>query len=208
MKSDKQFWDSKAKMYEYTIKFLDARKPYKLMYKFIKDGLTKGMQVLEVGTGTGLVAREVHDKVKSIEATDFSEEMIKQAKSIEHSSKINFSCADIFALPFDDNKFDTVIASNILHIIPTPEKAMLEIKRVLKPKGLLIAPTFLWEELSLIGKIQKKIMIKKKFPLYSQWNEQSFKKFISNNGFKVKTFQKIKASFALACVIAENIDET
>ncbi|PIE79893.1 MAG: methyltransferase type 11, partial [Candidatus Delongbacteria bacterium] len=110
---------------------------------------------------------------------------------------------DIFDLPFDENQFDTVIAANILHIIPTPEKAMAEIKRVLKPGGLLIAPTFLWKELSLFGKIQKFLMMKKDFPLKSDWSEETFKSFINDNGFAITKFHAIKSSFEIGCVAAE-----
>ncbi len=200
MNNDKQFWDNSANKYD---KMFKVYKPYQAMYAFIKEPLKSNMQVLEVGTGTGLVAREIAEKVQSVEATDFSEKMIAQANNIEHASNINFSCADIFKLPFDDAKFDVVIASNILHIIPKPEKAMEEIRRVLKPNGLLIAPTFLWKELTWIGKMQKFIMVKKNFPLQTEWSEQSYKDFITNNGFEITTFKKLKASFAISCIEAK-----
>ncbi len=200
MSTDKQFWDKMSGKYQ---KMFGIYKPYDKMYEFARDSVSENMVVLEVGTGTGLVAREIADKVQSVEATDFSDQMIEQAKLIKHASNVNFSCADIFDLPFEDNRFDAVIASNILHIIPSPDKALAEIKRVLKPKGLLIAPTFLWKEISFLGKIQKFIMMRKNFPLQTEWSEQTFKDFINNNGYSVKNFKKIKASFAIGCVCAE-----
>ncbi len=202
MTKDKKFWDSKAKAYNKIIKLLSS-KLYPLIYEFIKESLTKDMKVLEVGTGTGLVAREIADHVERIEATDFSEEMIDTAKSDKYPANINFSCADIFDLPFEDNQFDAVIASNVLHIIPEPEKAMQEIRRVLKPNGLLIAPTFLWKELSLFGKIQKFIMLKKNFPLKTDWSEETFKSFINDSGFTITKFKMIKSSFGIGCVVAK-----
>ena len=39
--------------------------------------------------------------------------------------------------------FDAAVISNALHIMPEPEKALAEIRRVLKPGGILIAPTFM-----------------------------------------------------------------
>ncbi len=204
MESHKKFWDSQAKNYDKVIKIL-TRNQYSLMYEFIEEPLTKDMQVLEVGTATGLVAKRISNQVKSIEATDYSEKMIETAKKSEYASNINFSCANIFELPFDDNKFDTVIASNILHIIPEPDKAMQEIKRVLKPNGLLIAPTFLWNKLTFFGKIQKVFMTLKKFPLKTGWNEETFKKFIIKNGFSIKTFKSIQKRFTIGCVVAEKL---
>ncbi len=203
MKKAKQYWDKKAKSYDKIVKIL-SNNQYKIMYDFIREPLTNNMHVLEVGTGTGLVAREIANKVKNVEATDFSDEMIAQAKSIEHSANIHFSCADVFSLPFDDNLFDVVVAANILHIIPNPEKAMQEIKRVLKPNGLLIATVYLWKELSLLGKIEKFFMMKNNFPISMELNEKEYKDFINNNGFSVTKTKKIKASFAIGCVIAES----
>ncbi len=200
--SKQQFWDKQAKRYDKLVKLLTGNQ-YKAMYKFIKAPLTKDMTVLEVATGTGLVAKEIADRVKSIEATDFSEKMIATAKKSGYASNINFSYADMFDLPFEENQFDTVIASNVLHIIPHPEKAMAEIKRVLKPGGLLIAPTFLWKKLSLFRKIQKFFMILKKFPLNAEWNEETFKNFINDNGFTITKFQTIKSNFTIGCVVAK-----
>ncbi len=202
MTNDKTFWDAQAKRYDKIVKVL-FNKPYEMMFEFIKQPLTGDMQVLEVGTGTGLVAKEISDKVKSVEATDFSEEMIAVAKSAEYASNINFSCADIFDLPFENHQFDTVIASNIFHIISQPEKALQEIKRVLKPEGLLIAPVVLWKGLSFFGRIQKFLMKKKNFPLQTEWSETTYKNFINNNGFTITKFKKIKATFPIACVLAE-----
>ncbi len=199
--NDKKFWDSQAKTYDKVVKLL-TRNQYDAMYKFIKAPLTKDMIVLEVATGTGLVAKEIADRVKSIEATDFSEKMIATAKKSEYASNIKFSCADMFDLPFEDNSFDTVIASNVLHIIPHPEKAMAEIRRVLKPNGLLIAPTFLWKKLSFLSKIQKFFMLLKNFPLNAEWNEETFKSFINDNGFTITKFQTIKSNFTMGCVVA------
>ena len=52
-----------------------------------------------------------------------------------------FSCR-ICCLSYADRSFDAVIVSNALHIVPQPEKALAEIRRVLKDDGVLIAPTF------------------------------------------------------------------
>ncbi len=205
--NDKKFWDSQAKTYDKVVKLL-THNQYEAMYQFIAEPLRKDMEVLEVATGTGLVAKRMSEYVKSIEATDFSKEMIAMAKKSEYASNIHFSCADMFNLPFKNNSFNTVIASNVLHIIPEPDKAMAEIKRVLKPNGLLIAPTFLWKELSFFGKIQKFFMMLKNFPLKTEWNEVTFKKFITDNGFEITTFKLIKTSFNIGCIVAKNIEMT
>ena len=68
--------------------------------------------------------------------------MIAEAKRNNRSAKLHFSVQDMFRLPYADQSFDVVIVSNALHIVPQPEKALIEIQRVLKDDGVLIAPTF------------------------------------------------------------------
>ena len=74
--------------------------------------------------------------VKLLEATDFSEEMIRQAKAKTHSSRLHFSVQDATSLPYAEETFDAAVISNALHIMPEPEKALAEIRRVLKPSGI------------------------------------------------------------------------
>jgi ubiquinone/menaquinone biosynthesis C-methylase UbiE len=54
---------------------------------------------------------------------------------------IDFQIQDSYKLSFDDNSFDIVIASNLLHLLYEPEKPVKEIKRVLKENGIFIVPT-------------------------------------------------------------------
>ena len=48
------------------------------------------------------------------------------------STKLYFSVQDMFHLPYADQSFDVVIVSNALHIVPGPERALVEIRWVLK----------------------------------------------------------------------------
>ena len=103
--------------------------------------VVKAKTVLELATGTGLIAKSIVNAAAHIEATDASVEMIAEAKRDNQSAKLHFSVQDMFRLPYADKSFDVVIVSNALHIVPQPEKALVEIQRVLKEDGVLIAPT-------------------------------------------------------------------
>ena len=50
---------------------------------------------------------------------------------------------DTCKLRYADDSFDVVIIANALHIIPEPERALAEMRRVLKKDGILIAPNFI-----------------------------------------------------------------
>ena len=111
------------------------------MYELIRP-VVRHKTVLELATGTGLIAKHIVNAAAHIEATDASAEMIAEAKRDNHSAKLYFSVQDMFCLPYAKESFDVVIVSNALHIVPQPEKALAEIRRVLKDDGVLIAPTF------------------------------------------------------------------
>ena len=89
-----------------------------------------------------------------IKATDTSAEMLAEAKRNNRSAKLHFFVQDMFRLPYADRSFDAVIVSNALHIVPQSEKALAEIRRVLKDDGVLIAPTFTHAGNSFFGKIK------------------------------------------------------
>ncbi len=195
------YWDRVSRIYE---KMFQKFAPYEEVYRFIKENLTSEMNVLEVGTATGLVARQIAESVKTVVATDISEKMIEQAKNIKHPENVTFSCANIFELPFEDNSFDAVVASNVLHIIPEPEKALQEIKRVLKTDGLLIAPTFLWKNTTLKGKFQKFFMLLSGIPVHSQWSDTTYPDFITSNKFEIVNSKIVKYSFLIYCVVGKS----
>ena len=139
MKEQKNFWDRNAGRYDHFMR--KDRVAYEEMYALIRP-VVKAKTVLELATGTGLIAKNIVNAAVHIEATDASAEMILEAKRDNQSAKLHFSVQDMFRLPYADKSFDVVIVSNALHIVPQPEKALQEIKRVLKDDGVLIAPTF------------------------------------------------------------------
>ncbi|MEE0835119.1 MAG: class I SAM-dependent methyltransferase, partial [Clostridia bacterium] len=132
----------------------------------------------------GLLSVQLAGSVKLLEATDFSAEMIKQAKSKPRSSRLNFSVQDATNLPYAAETFDAVIISNALHIMPHPEKALSEIRRVLKREGLLIAPTFTAAG-SFFGRLKVRLMELSGFRVFHKWTPENYLSFLRDNGFVV-----------------------
>lgn len=96
-----------------------------------------------------------------------------------------------------------VIVSNVLHIVPTPEKALAEIWRVLKDDGILIAPTFTHTDISFFGKVRMFFMNLVGFPRYSEWSSGGYLCFMRKNGWKVRKSVVLQASFPLTYVECE-----
>lgn len=203
MQEHKNFWDKNAGRYDRFMR--KDRAAYDEMYALIRP-VVKGKTVLELATGTGLIAKNIVNAAAHIEASDTSAEMIREAKRRNHSAKLYFSVQDMFCLPYADKSFDVVIVSNALHIVPQPEKALAEIHRVLKDDGVLIAPTFTHAENSFFGNSKAFLLKLAGFPLYSRWTSGEYLCFLQQNGWTVRKRDVLKASFPLTyveCVKAE-----
>ena len=169
---------------------------YENLYALISPAV-KDKTVLELAAGTGLISKNIVGQAKMIEVTDASCEMIKEAQKNNSSAKLHFSVQDMFHLPYADQSFDVIIVSNALHIVPHPEDALREIRRVLKDDGLLIAPTFTHAENSLSGRIRAFAMKLVGFPLHAQWTNAEYIAFLRRNGWHIRKCAVLKASFPL-----------
>lgn len=108
--------------------------------------IEEGDNVLEVGCGTGVLAREVIKQVGeggSVTGLDLSESMLGVAREI--CPAVDFRQGNAMELPFEDETYDVVIASFVLMFVPEPATAIRELWRVLKPNGRFVVAV--WEAL-------------------------------------------------------------
>ena len=203
MRNSQNFWDKNAGRYDRFMR-KDAA-AYERLYELLRP-VVRHKTVLELATGTGLIAKNIVSSAAHIEATDASGEMIAQAKRDNRSAKLHFSVQDMFHLPYADESFDVVIVSNALHIVPEPERALAEIRRVLKEDGVLVAPTFTHADNDFRGNVKALSMKLAGFPLHSKWTSEEYLRFLRQNGWAVRKSAVLKASFPLTyaeCVKSE-----
>ena len=203
MRNSQNFWGKNAGRYDRFMR-KDAA-AYEQLYGLLRP-VVRQKTVLELATGTGLIAKHIVRYADHIEATDASQEMIEQAKQGVKSAKLYFSVQDMFHLPYADQSFDVVIVVNALHIVPEPEKALSEIRRVLKDDGVLVAPTFTHADNAFFGKVKAFFMRLAGFPLHSKWTSHEYLAFLRENGWTVQKGTVLKASFPLTyaeCVKSE-----
>ncbi len=94
--------------------------------------------VLEAGCGAGRVLLHYHKEGVPIVGIDFIGTAIDKIKQLD--SSIEAYQADITNLPFEDEKFEAVLAFGLYHSLENGiHEALLETRRVLKPNGLLCA---------------------------------------------------------------------
>jgi ubiquinone/menaquinone biosynthesis C-methylase UbiE len=97
--------------------------------------------LLDVGTADGAFPIRLRQTghLGRLVGIDLSSGMIASAK--DHPSKVEFFVADAMSVPFPDQSFDVVTARHMLYHVPDIQKALLEIRRVLKPIGKFFALT-------------------------------------------------------------------
>jgi len=96
-------------------------------------GIQAEYKVLEIGSGLGLLGKEIR-KLVSPNLSYYGVEILFD--SAERSKgAVSPIAADALALPFPENIFDFVVSTDVFEHLPNPQKAVQEIYRVLKPGG-------------------------------------------------------------------------
>ena len=131
--SDQKFYDQTYSENEKELKYVEFARAEAKAYgiedavsKFVKDYHLENARVLDVGAGSGLL----QDQVRDYTGLDIS----VTAHRYFHKP---FVQGDARAMPFRDGEFDAAWSIWVLEHVPNPEMALAEMRRVIKPGGLL-----------------------------------------------------------------------
>ncbi len=148
---------------------------------FSKIQLQGHERVLELGCGTGQLWLENFRNVPStcsIVLSDFSKKMLNKAK--ENLKPLNlpkiFEIINAEKIPYANQIFDVVIGCHMLYHVPNIEKALIEIKRVLKPRGKFISTTISQHHIRELKHFLSE------FGLYSEERLKLFSEFRNETG--------------------------
>lgn len=105
-------------------------------------GLMNLGNVLDVGSGDGVLAQLLAPRAQALTCVDRSEKVIDAARSrLRHHANIRFCVGDMHGLPLPDASFDQVLMFNVLTYADRPTEALAEAYRVLRPDGVLAVVT-------------------------------------------------------------------
>jgi len=141
--NERAIWDKIARSYDRNV-MGTYEEAYRLTNEAILSEITPNSSVLEIGCGTGIVSLAIAPHAGEVIGVDLSPSMIAQAEKKTHQAafqNLSFQEADAYALPFEDESFDMVLLTNLLHVVAEPETVIQEACRVLRKSGILAAVT-------------------------------------------------------------------
>jgi SAM-dependent methyltransferase len=141
-------------------------------YLFKKAGLASARRVLEVGCGTGAILRELQTPAPP-HGLDLNPSALTQA--FVNAPAASLTCADGMATPFPDSSFDIVFCHYYLLWVKDPLQALMEMKRVTKPGGHILALA----EPDYYARVDKPDMLR---PL-GEWQTDALKRQGADPGF-------------------------
>lgn len=149
---------------------------------------THGMErVLEVAAGTGLVTPALSENAATVISTDYASAMVVQLKNnMEQLGLTNVDCqqANLYNLTFIPGTFDAVVAANVLHLVPNLESAIQCLRRMLRPGGVLIVPTFCHDE-TWVSWVLSRILAVTGFPSHRRFTAQQLKEAVMGQGAQI-----------------------
>ena len=193
------FWNKISPVYD-LFENVYNRKVYKGTGIKVAEFIDETDSVLECACGTGAITEEIAKKCRQVLATDFAEGMLKRAsKKCRKYGNVSFRQEDITDIKCEDESFDKVVAGNVIHLLPEPEKALNELLRVVRPGGKVIIPTYINMARDSSG-FAVKFIEKLGAEFKRQFDIDSYKKFFEDKGFKDVGFYVVDGR--MPCAIA------
>lgn len=185
--------------------------------------------ILEVGSGSGELWATCKDRVPAgwdVTLSDFAMGILNDAKKKLDGVpfKPEFREIDVQSIPYPDESFDAVFANFMLYHVPDRDKAIAEIRRVLKPDGVVLSATLGETHMMEYNQLAYKILMNDEFQVgivnraFSLENgadqlQKSFAQadlYIYEDGLRVTEVEPMVdyfLSLALSIVTSEHVEQ-
>lgn len=184
--TDRDYWERHARRYDASLRLLGRALPK--MLELAGEAVRGRGRVLEVAAGTGMVTAVLARSAGQLTATDYAGEMVRiLERRVRDAGLANVTCerADIYALRFDPATFDAVVAANVLHLVPDLDAALVALRRVLRPGGKIVVPTFCHDETRLSW-LMSRLLSLTGFPGHRRFTMRSLRKALEDAGVVVE----------------------
>lgn len=196
----RSYWERQARAYNRSLALLG--RPLPRVIALVCDTVAGAGDALEVGAGTGLFTTGIAREVRQLMATDYSEAMIEVLRTrVAKEGLANVECvrADIYSLPFDPERFDVVVAGNVLHLVPDFSGAVRSLRRVLRPSGKLVVPTFCHDETGMSA-VLSRLLALTGFPAHRRFTSRSLRDELEKAGLRIDRQETVPGLIPIAYV--------
>lgn len=177
------FWDKVSGLYD-LFENIYNKSVYRSTGETVAKYIKETDKVLECACGTGAISIYIAPVCSKLFASDYSTGMLKQAeKKLKVFNNVELGKVDITDIEAKDDSFDVVVAGNVIHLLPDPQKAMKELARVCKDGGKVIIPTYINGDEGT-NKLAVKFLEKLGAGFKRQFDADSYEKFFKEMGYE------------------------
>ncbi len=195
------FWNKIARIYDLVEKIYNG-KTNAATTDYVASLMDKDDVVIECACGTGMFSVKMAPGVRSLTATDFSDGMLKRtAKKCMKYKNVKTEGGDITHLKYEDNSFDKAVAANVVHLLDDPKQAVDELRRVVKPGGLIVIPTYIHFKKSVAAGLFDKAGAGFK----RHFDENTYRDFFADMGIENVRYHICEGRMACDVAVFENV---
>jgi ubiquinone/menaquinone biosynthesis C-methylase UbiE len=210
-KNDYEYWSKRASIFDKASCDMDKKCSLDNKMDWVSGQFNDTDTTLEIGCGTGIYSALIAKKVKSLLATDMSNEMLELARTnLNQYDNIEIRREDCYAISCEDNTFDSILLANLIHIVTDPHAVLKECQRVLKKDGRIIIVSYTFYGLSFIQKIIAISHYIKNFGLPpssgKNFNPANLSKIAEDVGFSVKESKLMGDKLKTVCLMGTKPD--
>ena len=183
LKKEEFFYESIAADFDNVMNRYEVAKRLDIIFNKILNFDLKGKKFLDAGCGTGLFSAAAAKRGAIVTSLDVGSKLLEQVAKKCKSKRI---IGNVAKMPFKDNSFDIVLATEIIEHTSNPEKSIGELSRVTKPGGLVIitVPNKIWKLSIYIANIFK-IRPYHAFENWLWWWE--LRNFVTKNNMNIES---------------------
>lgn len=193
------FWDNVSGVYD-LFETVYNGKVYRGLGQKVAEEIEPEDVVLECACGTGAISTYIAPKCRKLIATDFSAGMLRQtARKCRAFDNVKVRRADMTHLRCRDNRFDKVVAGNVIHLLDDPRAVLKELERVCKPGGKMIVPTYI-NASEGVNKSAVRLLEMAGANFKRQYDLPSYRQFFADAGYENVAFLVVDGR--MPCAVA------
>ncbi len=193
------FWDNVSGVYDLFETVYNGKVYWGLGQK-VAEEIEPEDVVLECACGTGAISTYIAPKCRKLIATDFSAGMLRQtARKCRAFDNVKVRRADMTHLRCRDNRFDKVVAGNVIHLLDDPRAVLKELERVCKPGGKMIVPTYI-NASEGVNKSAVRLLEMAGANFKRQYDLPSYRQFFADAGYENVAFLVVDGR--MPCAVA------